>query len=350
MAGRDAERLRMVREQVESRGVRDAAVLRAMTEVPREAFVPEDQAEFAYRDTPLPIAEDQTISQPYIVALMAAALELEPDDRVLEIGTGSGYAAGVLSRIAAEVYTVERHAALAEGARRALEALGYENVHVLHGDGTLGWADHAPYDGIVVAAGGPDVPEPLVDQLAVGGRLVIPVGPMPRLQELVRVTRVSPTEIARESLEHPERKDKIRVVAKAVPKYLGVPKYRPDSARGKNEIGLTNGLAYTTYGGAILECEVSVVPGKGKLVITGLLEKGMQESAQAAVSYIRSRESMLGLPKDFYQSNDFHIHFPEFVPKDGPSAGVTIATSRGSVQRIIAPPWNRKMARRLCSA
>jgi protein-L-isoaspartate(D-aspartate) O-methyltransferase len=200
MNGREAERLSMVREQIESRGIRDPALIQAMTEVPREAFVPEDQAEFAYRDSPLPIAEGQTISQPYIVALMTAALEIGPGDRVLEIGTGSGYAAAVLSRIGEEVYTVERHAPLAESAQRAIESLGYHNVHVLHGDGTLGWPEHAPYDAIVVAAGGPEVPKALLDQLAVGGRLVIPVGPTPRLQELVRVTRVSENEYAREEL------------------------------------------------------------------------------------------------------------------------------------------------------
>jgi ATP-dependent Lon protease len=139
-----------------------------------------------------------------------------------------------------------------------------------------------------------------------------------------------------------DKKEKHRVVAKGIPKYLGVPKYRPDSARGKDEIGLTNGLAYTNYGGAILECEVAVVPGKGKLVITGLLEKGMQESAQAAMSYIRSREKLLGLPLDFYQNNDFHIHFPEFVPKDGPSAGVTMATSIASA--LMRIPVRRNLA------
>jgi len=139
-----------------------------------------------------------------------------------------------------------------------------------------------------------------------------------------------------------DKKEKYRIVAKSIPKYLGVPKYRPESARGKDEIGLTNGLAYTNYGGAILECEVAVVPGKGKLVITGLLEKGMQESAQAAMSYIRSREKLLGLPADFYQNNDFHIHFPEFVPKDGPSAGVTMATSIASA--LMRIPVRRNLA------
>jgi ATP-dependent Lon protease len=148
--------------------------------------------------------------------------------------------------------------------------------------------------------------------------------------------------VARQRVENPDKKETIRIAAKLVPKYLGVPKFRPDSARGKNEIGLTNGLAYTNFGGAILECEVAAVPGKGKLVITGLLEKGMQESAQAAVSYIRSREKMLGLPKDFYQNHDFHIHFPEFIPKDGPSAGVTIATSIASA--LMRIPVRRNVA------
>jgi ATP-dependent Lon protease len=138
--------------------------------------------------------------------------------------------------------------------------------------------------------------------------------------------------IAREVVKQGEqgKHEAIRVVAKAIPKYLGVPKFTSNRAGEKDEIGLTNGLAYMTYGGAILECEVTVVSGKGKLVITGLLEKGMQESAQAAVSYIRSRQRLLGLEEDFYQKVDIHIHFPEFVPKDGPSAGITMATSIAS--------------------
>ena len=190
----------MVRTQIAARGIRDPAVLEAMRSVPREAFVAAELAEFALQDAPLPIEAGQTISQPYIVAVMTAALELEPKDRVLEIGTGSGYAAAVLSRVAAEVYTVERHEELARLAERRCRELGYTNVHVLHGDGTLGWAAHAPYDGIVVAAGGPDVPPALLEQLAVGGRLVIPIGATPREQELVRVTRATADEYRRESL------------------------------------------------------------------------------------------------------------------------------------------------------
>jgi protein-L-isoaspartate(D-aspartate) O-methyltransferase len=189
----DFARLRndMVDLQIARRGVRSPLVLEAMRTVPREAFLPEPMREFAYEDSPLPIAEGQTISQPYIVALMTDALALEGGEKVLEIGTGSGYAAAVLSRIARSVYTVERIGQLAEKAASALSELGYRNVHVLHGDGTRGWPDHAPYDAIVVAAGGPDVPESLKAELKVGGRLVIPVGENRRVQELVRVTRTA---------------------------------------------------------------------------------------------------------------------------------------------------------------
>ena len=189
MEGFAARRREMVERHLAARGIRDPRVLAAMSEVPREAFVPESLAEFAYEDAPLPIEEGQTISQPYIVAAMAEALELSPADRVLEVGAGSGYAAAVLSRLAAEVWAVERHAGLAELARRRLERLGYDNVHVIHGDGTRGLPERAPFDAIVVAAGGPEVPPALLEQLADGGRLVIPVGPTPRLQMLVRVRR-----------------------------------------------------------------------------------------------------------------------------------------------------------------
>jgi len=190
----------MIERHLVARGVRDEAVLRAMRAVPREAFVAGELAEFAYEDAPLPIEAGQTISQPYIVAEMTVALRLGPESRVLEVGTGSGYAAAVLSRIAREVYTIERHAELAEAATRRLQSLGYDNVHVRHGDGTLGWPEHGPYDGIVVAAGGPDVPQPLLEQLAVGGNLVVPIGATPREQTLVRVTRTDAETYARENL------------------------------------------------------------------------------------------------------------------------------------------------------
>jgi protein-L-isoaspartate(D-aspartate) O-methyltransferase len=187
----EKRRAEMVDRYIAHRGVRSTSVLAAMRSVPREAFLPQDLWEFAYDDAPLPIEEGQTISQPYIVAMMTEALELEGGDKVLEIGTGSGYAAAVLSQIAKDVYTVERIGQLAEKSAATLVKLGYANIHVLHGDGTLGWSDHAPFDAIVVAAGGPQVPESLKAQLKFGGRLVIPVGADRRLQELVRVTRVS---------------------------------------------------------------------------------------------------------------------------------------------------------------
>jgi protein-L-isoaspartate(D-aspartate) O-methyltransferase len=160
-----------------------------MAQVPREVFVPGQLDEYAYSDGPLPISQGQTISQPYIVALMAEALELAPDHRALEVGTGSGYAAAVLSRIVEQVFSVELHEELARAAEERFERFGYDNIQVHVGDGTLGWPEHAPYDGIVVTAGGPKTPEPLLDQLRVGGRLVIPVGRTPNLQELKRVRR-----------------------------------------------------------------------------------------------------------------------------------------------------------------
>ena len=190
----------MVNRQIAGRGVQSQLVLEAMRAVPREAFLPLTQGEFAYEDVPLPIAQGQTISQPYIVALMTEALVLRGGEKVLEIGTGSGYAAAVLSRIAGTVYTVERIDQLATTAAATLAGLGYHNVHVLRADGTLGWPDHAPYDAIVVAAGGPTVPESLKAQLKIGGRLVIPVGPDRRLQELVRVIRVSEHEYKTEDI------------------------------------------------------------------------------------------------------------------------------------------------------
>ncbi len=184
-------RARMVERNIAARGVQDELVLEAMRKVPRELFLPKNLREFAYEDSPLLIAGEQTISQPYIVAFMAEALMLRGGEKVLEIGAGSGYAAAVLSEIAAEVFTVERLGQLADKAAATLADLGYDNIHVLHGDGTKGWPGHAPYDAIVVAAGGPQVPESLKEQLKVGGRLVIPVGADQRTQELVRVTRIS---------------------------------------------------------------------------------------------------------------------------------------------------------------
>lgn len=195
----EAQRRDMVRLQLRGRRIRDAGVLAAFERVPREAFIPESLHEFAYEDSPLPIAEGQTISQPYIVALTAEALGLKGDERVLEIGTGSGYAAAILSRMARDVYTVERHVALARSADEAIARLGYRNVHVRCADGTKGWSEHAPYDAIAVAAGGPEVPETLLEQLAIGGRLVMPVGSESE-QVLMRVTRDGPAAFSSEKL------------------------------------------------------------------------------------------------------------------------------------------------------
>jgi protein-L-isoaspartate(D-aspartate) O-methyltransferase len=194
------QRRAMVETQLVARGIRDPAVLEAMRSVPREAFVLPELVERAYDDIPLPIGEGQTISQPYIVAVMAEALQLSPDERVLEIGTGSGYAAAVLSCMVKQVYTVERLEKLATLARHRLQELGYPNVQVLHGNGMLGWPAYAPYDGIVVTASGPRVPEALQAQLGIGGRLVMPIGAHRRWQKLVRVTRTRDTTFRHEDL------------------------------------------------------------------------------------------------------------------------------------------------------
>jgi len=184
----DARR-RMVEEQIHARGVTDPAVLAALGSVPRHLFVPEDERAQAYADRPLPIGSGQTISQPYIVGLMTSLLELKPGARVLEVGTGSGFQAAVLSRVAGEVYTIEILKPLAERARRTLAELGYRNVHVRAGDGFQGWPEAAPFDGIIVTAAPPSVPEPLLRQLKVGGKLVIPVGNRDALQNLLVFTK-----------------------------------------------------------------------------------------------------------------------------------------------------------------
>lgn len=183
-------RAAMVERQIAARGVHDARVLAALRAVPREAFVPLPLRDRACDDRPLGIGEGQTISQPYIVALMAQCLELRGQERVLEVGTGSGYAAAVLATLAAQVYSVERIAALADAARQRLQALGLQQVQIRCGDGSLGWPEHAPFDAISVAASGPVVPDALRQQLAIGGNLVMPVGTDLDHQELLRVTRV----------------------------------------------------------------------------------------------------------------------------------------------------------------
>jgi len=172
----EKKRKAMVLEQIEERGIKDKRVLEAMEKVPRHKFVPEKYRPFAYGDYPLPIGEGQTISQPYIVALMTECLALEGDERVLEVGTGSGYQAAILSELAKEVYTIEILEPLAKRADELVQKMGYGNVKVKCGDGYLGWEEYAPFDGIIVTCAPDHIPQPLIDQLAEGGRMVIPVG------------------------------------------------------------------------------------------------------------------------------------------------------------------------------
>ncbi|HTV71018.1 MAG TPA: protein-L-isoaspartate(D-aspartate) O-methyltransferase [Rhizobiaceae bacterium] len=189
----------MVDRQIAGRGITDAAVLEAMRKVRREDFVPPSVRELAYEDSPLPIGSGQTISQPYIVALMIEAAALKPGDTALEIGAGSGYAAALMGEIAAKIFTVERHAELAQTARERLAALGYANVEVRTGDGTLGLPDEAPFDAIISAAGGPDIPASWKSQLAIGGRLIMPVGGS-AIQQLVKLVRTAEDQFKEESL------------------------------------------------------------------------------------------------------------------------------------------------------
>lgn len=193
-------RQQMVETQVRARGVRDERILAAIGKTPRERFVPDINRTRAYMDAPLPIGEGQTISQPYIVAFMIEALALKGGEKVLEIGSGSGYAAAILGEVAKEVFAVERIETLATASAQTLQSLGIENVHVRFGDGADGWPDEAPFDAILVSAGAPEIPEALKSQLAIGGRMVIPLGRTLLAQELVRVTRVSEDEFSLEDI------------------------------------------------------------------------------------------------------------------------------------------------------
>jgi len=183
------EREAMVERQLKRRGITEQHILDAFLEVPREAFIAGNNVHLAYGDHPLPIEAGQTISQPYIVALMIQAAGIKPGDGVLEVGAGSGYAAAVISRIAGKVIGIERQHELVEVARERLQRLGYDNVEIVEGDGTKGWRDGAPYDAILAAASGSHVPRPLVEQLAPGGRIVMPVGDPGWVQQLVKVTK-----------------------------------------------------------------------------------------------------------------------------------------------------------------
>jgi len=194
------ERQVMVERHLKRRGITEPRILNAFLEVPREAFISDEYAHLAYGDHPLPIEAGQTISQPYIVALMIEAAQIKPDDKVLEVGSGSGYAAAILSRVAAQVIGVERQHDLADLARERLRRLGYDNVTIVEGDGTKGCSEHAPFDAILAAASGSHVPSPWVDQLTDGGRIVMPVGEPGWVQELVKVTKGSDGKLVEENL------------------------------------------------------------------------------------------------------------------------------------------------------
>jgi protein-L-isoaspartate(D-aspartate) O-methyltransferase len=184
-----AARQRMITEDIQRRGIDDRRVLQAMLKVERHLFVPESYRPMAYADRPLPIGEGQTISQPYIVALMTYHLHLTPEDRILEIGTGSGYQAAVLAELAKEVYSLEIIEQLARTAQERLQALGYKNVWVKRGDGFYGWPEHAPYDAIMITCATPTIPERLVGQLKEGGRMIVPLGNEPFIQSLTLITK-----------------------------------------------------------------------------------------------------------------------------------------------------------------
>jgi protein-L-isoaspartate(D-aspartate) O-methyltransferase len=195
-----AEREAMVDRHLKRRGITDKRILDAFLAVPREEFVAEEYAHLAYGDHPLPIEAGQTISQPYIVGLMIEAAGIKPGDRVLEVGAGSGYAAAVISRIAGKVIAIERQHDLIKVARQRLERLGYDNVEIVEGDGTRGCREHAPFDAILAAASGSHVPRPLVEQLAPGGRIVMPVGDPGWVQELIKVTKNDDGTLVQENL------------------------------------------------------------------------------------------------------------------------------------------------------
>ena len=197
----EMQRNRMIEEQIRRRGIEDPATLNSLRTVPRHRFVPPSLQNYSYADGPFAIGEGQTISQPYIVALMTAAAELDPSSKCLDIGTGSGYAAAILSQICSEVYTIERIPQLSQRAAKLFQELGYHNIHLKVGDGTLGWPEHAPYDAIIVTAGAPVIPAQLLSQLKEGGRLIIPVGDATS-QQLLRLRKTTKGDFAKEILEH----------------------------------------------------------------------------------------------------------------------------------------------------
>lgn len=194
------QRKRMVEEQIAYRGVKDKMVLGAMESVPRHLFIPEEIRSYSYYDRPVPIGFGQTISQPYIVAFMTELLKVENDDVVLEVGTGSGYQAAILARLVKQVYSIEIVTDLGKEAQRRLKTLGYDNVEVMIGDGYKGWPEHAPFDAIIVTAAAEHIPQPLIDQLKPGGRMVIPVGGVSAVQDLMLITKDTSSKVIKESV------------------------------------------------------------------------------------------------------------------------------------------------------
>lgn len=194
------QRKRMVEEQIAYRGVRDKRVLEAMESVPRHLFIPEEARSYSYYDQPVPIGYGQTISQPYIVAFMTELLQTGNNDVILEVGTGSGYQAAVLARLVKQVYSIEIIKDLGEEARQRLKQLGYANIEVMIGDGYKGWAEHAPFDAIIVTAAAEHIPQPLIDQLKAGGRMVIPVGGIYAVQDLMLITKDASSKVVKESI------------------------------------------------------------------------------------------------------------------------------------------------------
>ncbi|KAA0244342.1 MAG: protein-L-isoaspartate(D-aspartate) O-methyltransferase [Candidatus Brocadia sp. AMX2] len=194
------QRKRMVEEQIAYRGVRDKRVLEAMESVPRHLFIPEEARSYSYYDQPVPIGYGQTISQPYIVAFMTELLQTGNNDVILEVGTGSGYQAAVLARLVKQVYSIEIIKDLGEEARQRLKQLGYANIEVMIGDGYKGWAEHAPFDAIIVTAAAEHIPQPLIDQLKAGGRMVIPVGGVYAVQDLMLITKDASSKVVKESI------------------------------------------------------------------------------------------------------------------------------------------------------
>jgi protein-L-isoaspartate(D-aspartate) O-methyltransferase len=334
--GRDQTKLRnaMIDRQIVRRGLSDPRLQAALRAVPREAFVPRDLAEFAYDDSALPIDEGQTISQPYIVALMAALAAVGPNDRVLEVGTGSGYAAAVLAHLAAEVFTIERHAALADQARERFADLGYRNIQVMTGDGTGGWRHHAPFDAILVAAGATEVPQPLVEQLARGGRLVMPVGSPSRGQHLTVIRRNAAGEIAE------ERGEAVRFV----PLIEGLPEPDPSQHLPARPMSAADPAVAALAAAAEPLAEIDDPAfaaafdrlGEARVVLLGEATHGSDEFYRARAAITERLVTRHG-----FEIVAFEADWPDMAAVDGEVRGLTAAPVFGSSAPGAPKPFAR---------